>query len=79
MVSATPPPPDPAWGDRDFLLAYEKLHSEWLLAEEAARAAEREVDAHGGDEGRAALAQALREAAQARQAELLRMVRDRPL
>lgn len=79
MPSPKPPPPDPAWADREFLLAYEKLHSEWLVAEGAARAAEQEAEARGGDAAQAARAQALREAAQAKLGELLRRVREKPL
>lgn len=79
MVSPSPPPPDPAWADREFLLIYEKLHSEWLLAEGAARAAEQAAEVRGEDAAQAARAKALREAAQAKLGELLRMVRDKPL
>lgn len=79
MPSSKPPPPDPAWADREFLLAYEKLHSEWLVAEGAARAAEQAAEGGGADAAQAEHAKALRDAAQAKLGELLRMVRDKPL
>ena len=79
MPTNAPPPPDPAWADRDFLLAYEKLHAQWRATEEAASAAQRRLDAQPADPALAQAAQALRESAQAQLAQLLRMLRDRPI